>query len=737
MRTAVRAVLALAIALPLAAQQPAAPDLSIDAIFGRGAFAGQPMPEIAWLRDGNSWITTRPNAAGGDDIVRVEAASGNTTVLIDAASLVDPDGKPWRIDAISLSTDGKRALVFHNTVRVWRTNTKGVYSLVDFTTKKVSPVSTRAGLQMFAKLSPDGARAAFVRDNNLFVVDLATGEERAVTRDGSDVIINGTSDWVYEEELGLRDGFSWSPDGTRIAFYRFDQSPEPQYPLLDQSEVHAKTTLIRYPQPGDANAKVKIGVADIASGHIEWMLTDADSAYLATMAWLDKDSLAIQQLDRRQNRIDLLFASAATGGVRRVLVEGSDAWVEVDHGAPYMIDGGKMFLWPSEQSGWRRYYLYQRDGTPVRAITRDSVDAQGIAGITKSGDVLVTEASPSALERQVYAYRIGHPKDRTRVTTEAGTHTVSLSPDGAFLVDAHAAAALPRAVVLRAYPSLKTVRDLAPNTELRARMAKLMKRPAFIRIPMPDGEQLNAFRIVAPDFDSTKPHPVLIYVYGGPNSQMVVDNFTGSRELWHHFLANKGYVVLSVDNRGTGARGAKFRHAVYKRLGQLESRDQIDAARWIGRQRWADSTRIALWGWSGGGYLTALATSRGGSVYKSGIVVAPVIDFRLYDDIWTERYLLTPAENPDGYKKGSVLTYTNGLTARLLLVHGTSDDNVHPQNIFWLANALQAQGTQFEMMMYPGRTHSISGGNTQVHLYQMMTDYLDRTIGVAATGGAK
>jgi dipeptidyl-peptidase-4 len=218
---------------------------------------------------------------------------------------------------------------------------------------------------------------------------------------------------------------------------------------------------------------------------------------------------------------------------------------------------------------------------------------------------------------------------------------------------------------------------------------------------------------------------------------MVVDNFTGNRELWHHFLASRGYVVISVDNRGTGARGAKFRHAVYKRLGQLESQDQIDAARWIGRQRWADSARIALWGWSGGGFLTALATSRGGAVYKSGIVVAPVIDFRLYDDIWTERYLLTPAENPEGYRKGSVLTYASGLTARLLLVHGTSDDNVHPQNIFWFANALQAQGTQFEMMMYPGRTHSISGGNTQVHLYQMMTDFLDRTIGVAATGGAK
>jgi dipeptidyl-peptidase-4 len=234
---------------------------------------------------------------------------------------------------------------------------------------------------------------------------------------------------------------------------------------------------------------------------------------------------------------------------------------------------------------------------------------------------------------------------------------------------------------------------------------------------------------VSPTFDSTKPHPVLMYVYGGPNSQTVVNAFGGKRELWHQLLARMGYVVISVDNRGTGARGSAFRHIVYLELGQLESLDQIEAAKWIAKQPWADSSRVAMWGWSGGGFLTAITTSRGGSVFKSGISVAPVIDFRLYDDIWTERYMRTPAANPDGYKSSSVLTYASGLSARLLLVTGTSDDNVHPQNTLWMANALEAQGTQFQMMMYPGRTHSISGGNTQVHLFTMMTDFLQHTIG--------
>ena len=503
----------------------------------------------------------------------------------------------------------------------------------------------------------------------------------------------------------------------------------PQYPILDQHEVHAKTILIRYPQPGDSNSIVKAGVVDVANGHTVWMQTETESAYLATLDWVDSDSLSVQRLTRWQNRIDLLMVSATTGLTRRVLVETDSAWVDVDRGAPYWLDGGKMFLWPSERSGWRRYYLYQRDGSPVRALTPDGSDAVALDGIPKTGEIFVTEAAPSPLERQVFGYSLPRKPERVRVTTEPGTHAVEVSPGGRWFIDLHSAAGLPPSATLREFPSFAAKRVLESNEALRANIARQTKPQTFFQITMPDGVKLNAFRIAAPDFDSTKPHPVVMYVYGGPNSQTVQNTFGGKRELWHQLLAKKGYVVVSVDGRGTGARGSAFRHAVYMRLGQLESQDQIDAAKWIAKQPWADSARIAMWGWSGGGYMTALTTSRGGSVFRSGIAVAPVIDWRLYDDIYTERYMRTPDANPDGYAKGAVIPYVNGLAARLLIVSGTSDDNVHPQNTLWMANALQARGMQFEMMMYPGRTHSISGGDTQVHLFTMMTDFLDRTIG--------
>jgi dipeptidyl-peptidase-4 len=738
MRHAVRSLALLFLSLPLAAQQPAAPELSVDAIFGNGQFAGAAMPDVHWLPDGTAWVTTRADSAGGSDIIKVDALSGNLTQLVDASLLVDSAGARIKIEGLSLSADGAKALIYHNSARVWRQNTKGIYHVVDLAAKKISPLSTQPGYQMFAKISPDGKLAAFVRDNNLFVVTLATGAERQLTRDGSETIINGTSDWVYEEELGIRDGFRWSPDSKRLAFWRFDQSPEPLFPLTDQRPVHATPQFIRYPQPGDQNAKVKIGATEVSNGHTVWMQVESDGAYLAAAEWAGNDSITIQRLTRWQNRIDLMLASATTGLARRVLIETDSAWVEVDPRAPHWFAGGKLFVWPSERDGWRRYYLYERDGTPVRPLTPAGSDAEDLTVISpKTQEIFITEAAPNPLERQVFSYDLRRKPERVRVTTEPGWHTIDLSPNGRYFLDTHSAAGLPRAVALRDLGAPAPKRMVESNAALRANLARLTRAPEFFQITMPDGVKLNAWRIVSPAFDSTKKHPVVVYVYGGPNSQTVMNQFGGNRELWHQLLASKGYVVVSVDNRGTGARGSAFRHATYMKLGQLESQDQIDGARWIGHQPWADSSRIAIWGWSGGGYMTAMTASKGGALFKSAIAVAPVIDWLLYDDIYTERYMRPPNANPHGYAMGSVLPYASGLTAHFLLVHGTFDDNVHPQNTFWMADALQAQGTQFEMMLYPGRTHSISGGNTQVHLFTMMTAFLDRTLAADSTAVAK
>ncbi|MGH7623530.1 MAG: S9 family peptidase, partial [Gemmatimonadaceae bacterium] len=468
--------------------------------------------------------------------------------------------------------------------------------MLDVASGRVTPLSAKPGLQMFAKFSPDGRRAAFVRDNNLFVTDLATHEEQALTTDGSDVIINGTSDWVYEEELSVRDAFRWSPDSKRIAFWRFDQSPIPIFPMIDELTVPAKMIPLRYPRPGDPNSKVTVGVVDADTRATTWLHT-GEGEYIAAMQWAGPDSLAVQRMPRIQNQIDLLMLSAASGDGRTVLTERDSAWVDVDDETPRWVANGTMFLWPSERSGWRQYYLYKRDGSLVARVTRDGVDVSSLAGVDeKHGYLYALAASPTPMQRQLFRYSLRGGAEM-RVTTEPGTHTVSVSPDGSSMVDSYSTAQLPAAASLVQLAANGARKVLEPNTKLRERLAQVTRAPEFFKVPLPDGTVLNAMRILPPTFDSTRRYPVLMYVYGGPQSQTVTDGYGGERYLWHQMLARKGTIVVSVDGRGTGARGSAFRHIVYLHLGIHESDDQIAAAQWLAKQRWVDSSRIGIWGW--------------------------------------------------------------------------------------------------------------------------------------------
>jgi dipeptidyl-peptidase 4 len=381
-------------ARPAAAQHGS--ELTVNAITHE-AFAGARMPEPQWLADGSAYFDLRPAAQGGNEIVRVNASTGATTVVAPAQSLVS-NGTRLEVESISISHDASKILLFHNSVRVWRQNTRGVYDVLDVATGRVTPLSSAAGLQMFAKFSPDGKRVGFVRANNLFVTDLATHEERALTNDGSDVIINGTSDWVYEEELAIRDAFRWSPDSKRIAFWRFDQSPEPIFPMIDELSLVAKMIPERYPRPGDRNAKVTVGVVNADTRQTTWLHT-GNGEYIASLAWAGADSVAIQRMPRTQNQIDLLMLSATSGDGRTVLTERSAAWVDVDDDTPQWVANGTMFLWPSERSGWRQYYLYRRDGALVRRVTRDGVDVSSLAGVDeKRGYVYAIAAAPTPMQ---------------------------------------------------------------------------------------------------------------------------------------------------------------------------------------------------------------------------------------------------------------------------------------------------------------------------------------------------
>lgn len=755
-RSALVLLLALSgAASSLGAQQRADTSITIDAIFRRGEFRSAPLPDVHWLKDGRSYLDLVPDAQGGMDIVRVDLVSGATQVIADAKSVVDENGKPIEIEEISLSEDESKALLFHGSVRVWRDNTRGVFHVLDFTTGKVTPVAVvtetqaqpsradtsaqpalgrsnvpsfiaapvRGGLQMFAKFSPDGRQVAFVSDNDLYVTDLATRRTKRLTTDGSADVINGTTDWVYEEELGLRDAFRWSPDSKRIAFWRFDQSAVPAFPLVNELSLYPIVSVLRYPKAGEPNSRVRVGVMDVATAKTTWLQTGADTGvYLARMEWVGNDSLVVHRLPRRQNRVDLLMASAATGGTRTIMTDADSAYVDVQDVT--WIGKGRQFLFLSDRSGWRQIFLYDRSGRAVRQLTRDGMDVLEVLGVDEArGEVYFVAAAPDATQRQVYAASLTKASVR-RVTTEPGAHALAIGPGARWAVDVHSTANAAPTATLYELPAFTKRRVLVDNAALNAKLAASGVRTQFFRIPMPDGTQLDAYRVVGRGFDSTAKHPVLMYVYGGPAAPTVNDQYGGTRALWHMLLAQRGYVVVSVDNRGAAWRGRDFRKVTYLHLGRNESRDQIDAAKWLGAQPWVDAGRIGMWGWSYGGYLTSLTTFVGGSIFKAAIAVAPVTDWRLYDTIYTERMMWIPRDNAQGYDESAPQKHVNGLAARFMLVFGTGDDNVHPQNSIQLANQLEAAQKPFQMLLYPNRTHSISGGNTQAHLYDSFTRFI-------------
>lgn len=789
MRFSARALpLATLAAVSTAAAQPAAPAappdaarLTVERIFASGELRPAGAPGVQWMADGRSYAELR-----GGDLVRVDAATGAATVLVPASALVDEHRRRIAVEDFALSPDERRVLVFHNSVRVWRTNTRGTYHVVDIATRRVTPVATvttpgkpaaanangralqersaqasaagaagadtvagqalgqrttgvpsfigrglasgavDADLQMFAKFSPDSRRVAFVRGNNLWVTDLETGRATRLTEDGSDDVINGTTDWAYEEELGLRDAFRWSPDSRRLAYWRFDQSAVPAYPVVDATDTqYPQVSVLRYPKAGAPNSRVRVGVVDAAGGETRWLDAGPDSGqYVARMEWLGNDSLAVQRLPRAQDQLDLLVLSAESGRGRTAVTERDSAYVDAD--AIEWLPGGRQFLLRSDRSGWRAFYLYDRSGRLVRQVTPDGADYLELSGVAADGrTAYFSAAAPTPVERNLFRCALDAAAACVRVTAEPGTHAVEVAPGARYAVDTHSRLGRAPRVTLYALPAMRATRVLADNADVAARLAALdVAPPQLLKVPTPDGTLLDAYRITPARFDSTRRYPVLMYVYGGPAAPQVSDAWGGTRYLWHQLMAQQGYVVLVVDNRGAAWRGRAFRKGTQLALGVRESQDQVDAARWAARQPWADPRRVGLWGWSYGGYMTALTLARGGDVFKAGIAVAPVVDWRYYDSIYTERYMRTPADNARGYDSSAVKTYARGMTARLLLVHGTGDDNVHPQNSLVLAEALEQADKPFTMLLYPNKTHSISGGRTQVHLFGSFTRFL-------------
>jgi len=727
---------------PLAAQEAAPGSLTVERIFGSRELSGD-LFAASWLPRGHRWTTVKTDSAGRSEIWRVDADSGERERLVSSADLT-PAGaeRPLSIESTSFSADGKRLLLFTDAQRVWRSRTRGRYYVFDLADRSLTALSSASGWQMFAKFSPDGRKVAFVRDHDLFVVDLKDGSERQLTTDGSENLINGTTDWVYEEELGLRDAFRWSPDGKRIAYWQLDQSAVGRFELIDQTSLYPTVGIVRYPKAGQPNSSVRVGSLEVESGRTTWFDTgDRKDIYLARMDWTgDGDQVAIQRMNRHQDTLQVLLGDAKTGRTRVILTETDDAWVDVNNDYRW-VDGGKRLVWPSERDGHRHLYLYDRRGKLLRQLTRGAWDVAGLDGVDKKGHVYFTAGVESPLVRAIYAVRLDGSKDPVQLAGGRGTHGATFSADFKFFFDRHSSFGTPPTVTLRASNGTE-VRVLSDNAELMARLDTLgLREPETQILHAQDGTPLNAYIIRPTDFDPERKYPVLMYVYGGPGSQTVLDRWMGRRYLWHEMLARRGILVVSVDNRGTGARGRAFKKQTYLHLGAMESADQLAVVHQLAELPYVDPARIGIWGWSYGGYMTLLTTLLSDGAIAAAVSVAPVTDWKLYDTIYTERYMRTPEENPEGYRDGAPLTYADRLKSKLLLVYGTGDDNVHPQNSVRMVQALENANKQFNMRLYPNKTHSISGGLTQVNLFGLITNFImERLVGeraaVASVGAA-
>jgi len=720
-------------------------------------FSGEFAVELAatpqWHGSRHEYLTGEPPTGVASEIVRREAGSDRREVLITRAQLTPPGAaSPLDPEALDWSADASRVLIFTNSRRVWRTNSRGDYWLLDRKSNQMLKLGGDAppSSLMYAKFDPQATRVAYVRQNDIYVEDLASHAITRVTTDGSPLILNGGSDWVNEEELDLHDCFRWSPDGRRIAFWQFDLHQvgnfSLQYNLGQEKEIVTQIPYpetgpypvrldVPYPLAGTTNSAVRVGVVDPAGGPVTWMALEGDPRehYVARLQWTDSTTLLIQRLNRLENTDDFLLADARAGTTRLLWRDRDDAFITIGFGGlpeARAIGGGTAFLAMSEKDGWMHVWRIGRDGRET-LVTRGAMDVIAVSGIDEASGILYFLASPdNATQSYLYRTRLDGTTDSVRVTpqTFTGTNVYTVSPDGQFAAHRFSSFDDPGIAEMVSLPDHKTVQRLGDTSRLKESIAPLLDPSVDrFRVDAGNGISVDGYMIKPRDFDRSKRYPVLVFVYGEPASQTVADRWGGNLTLFHRYLASLGYLVVSFDNSGTPApRGRAWRKAVYGSVGVLSSEQQAAALRSLARtSAFVDLDRVAVWGWSGGGTNTLNLMFRHPDLYKVGMAVAPVADQRLYDSIYQERYMGMPQQNADGYTRGSAINFADGLKGDLLIVHGSGDDNVHYQGTELLVNRLIELGKPFDFMTYPARTHAISEGpGTSVHLFRLLARYL-------------
>ncbi len=716
--------------------------LTLDRIYASSEFRMQYLQPFQWYNNGNDYVRVENNKDGKQELVKYETASSKKKVILENKNLI-PDGmtNPINIESFTFSNDESKILIFTNSSRVWRSNTKGDYWIYDFQTQKLKQIgkSFPSSSLMFAKFSDDQLKVAYVQGFNIYVEDLANGKVTTLTKDGGNGIINGTFDWVYEEEFGDRDGFKWSTDGKTIAFWQLDASKTGTFYMINNTDsIYSQPIPIQYPKVGQDPSSCKVGVVNTDGKEITWIPIEGSSVqnYIPAMQWISKDELLIQQLNRHQNKLIIWSYNVSTKSLKKVYTEEEKTWVDIlypdvtasnwANNDLTLVEHNTCFLRMSEVDGWRHIYKVNISTGEKTLLTPGDYDVASML-ISTSKDVYFHASPKNDTQRFLYKVDLKGSGKLVKVTPAGieGINIYNIAPNGKFALHTHQSALSATSAEIISLPKHTTLNTLIDNKPFSEKLSTLqLPDVEFFTVKTEEGIDVDGRLIKPINFDPSKKYPVLFHVYGEPWGQVGTDNFIG---LWNIMMAQKGYVIIDMDNRGTPClKGSDWRKCIYRNVGRINTRDQALAAKEVLKtMKFIDPERTAVWGWSGGGSMTLNLMFQYPEIYKTGMAVAAVSNQLIYDNVYQERYMGLPQENMDDFVAGSPITYAKNLEGNLLVVHGTGDDNVHYQSMEMLVNELIKNNKQFQMMAYPNRSHGIyEGYNTRRHLYTLLTNYL-------------
>ena len=711
-------LLLLLAAMPVFAQQ----QITLQEIWS-GAFRTQGMDDLTAMKNSNHYtvLNTDWNTRTAQIDLYDFASLSKVSTIIDSKNHNELRG----IDSYTFSPDEKKVLVAVNSEQIFRHSFVADFYIYDIATKSLNKVADYKIQE--PTFSADNSKVAYGYQNNLYVYDIAAKKTTQITTDGKrNAVINGITDWVYEEEFAFVRAYDWNAAGDKIAYIRFDESEVPEFSMdVYNAGLYPVQYEFKYPKAGEKNSEVSLHIYDVKSNTTKKVaLSNVDAYYIPRIKWTNEASiLSVQVLNRHQNNLNLMFVDANTGNVSVVLNETDKAYIDITDNLTFLNDNS--FIWTSEKDGYNHIYHYNKTGKLINQVTKGNWEVTNYYGFDKStGNIFYQSVENGSINRDVYRISL-NGKNKVRLTPQTGTNNATFSPDYKFFINSFSNTDTPTNYALHNTKDGKVVKQIKDNNALKSKLEKYnLPKKEFLVLKTAKGHELNAWMIKPADFDENKQYPVFMYQYSGPGSQQVNNDWNNYDDYWFMMLAQQGYIVACVDGRGTGYKGAEFKKVTYKELGKYEVEDQIDAAKVIGNYSYVDASRIGIFGWSYGGFMSSNCILKGNDVFKMAIAVAPVTNWRFYDTVYTERYMQTPQENASGYDSNSPINHVSKLKGSYLLVHGTADDNVHVQNTMLMIEALVQANKQFDWAIYPDKNHGIYGGATRLQLYTKMTNFI-------------